>query len=438
MASIKFYERSTIIERIETVLNQINRDYFEGNHGILSVTDNGDCDYVTVKKRGLFVADYDTLKLFDTLENCGQDDCSGYYDLWDYIDNCRYTFPENQESNNQLKTDEELTFSEKRQVALVDILLSESVPMTEFSGLDEWTISLIPHSQTIDTKASTLSELVDEIEQKNKRLKESVEELEQENKRLKESREFWRKLAFSGEDKYQECLKYIASEKAHLNKCIKQLQEEYQELEKNYEILGEKNRELEQSKEFHVSWVDNLKQQIHDLKCAVHLVQQENKQLKSNQLDKSELKPIKIQKEDQSIIDFRNTVKAITTGILPKPVIEQVSKPEPDPTAKKRFKFKLPENFADYQQESDDLINALSCFYNIKKGKWGKDILQFILTPNDTEKAKHSYPDKWKAGLYLQFGQWTVDKVNLSDPDDWEDWFMDINDFADSNGIEIS
>jgi hypothetical protein len=85
------------------------------------------------------------------------------------------------------------------------------------------------------------------------------------------------------------------------------------------------------------------------------------------------------------------------------------------------------------------LIDALSCFYNIKKGKWGKDILQFILTPNDTEKAKHPYPDKWKAGLYLQSGvAWTVDKVNLSDPDEWSDWFMDVNDFADANDIEIS
>jgi hypothetical protein len=103
----------------------------------------------------------------------------------------------------------------------------------------------------------------------------------------------------------------------------------------------------------------------------------------------------------------------------------------------KKPKFKLPENFADYQQECNDLIDALSCFYNIKKGKWGKDILQFILTPNDTEKAKHPYPDKWKAGLYLH-GQWTVDKVNLSDPDGWEDWFMNVNDFADANDIEIS
>jgi hypothetical protein len=79
----------------------------------------------------------------------------------------------------------------------------------------------------------------------------------------------------------------------------------------------------------------------------------------------------------------------------------------------------------------------LSCFYNIKKGKWGKDILQFILTPNDTEKAKHPYPDKWKAGLYFS-RRWAVDKVNLSDPDEWSDWYMDIYDFADANDLEIS
>ncbi len=77
----------------------------------------------------------------------------------------------------------------------------------------------------------------------------------------------------------------------------------------------------------------------------------------------------------------------------------------------------------------------MSCFYNIKKGKWN-GILQFILTP--TASQKENYPDKWRAGLYLQPGQWIVDKVSMSDPDDWQEWFMDIDDFADANGIEIS
>jgi hypothetical protein len=31
-----------------------------------------------------------------------------------------------------------------------------------------------------------------------------------------------------------------------------------------------------------------------------------------------------------------------------------------------------------------------------------------------------------------------MDKVNLADPDDWEDWLMDVYDFANANGIEIS
>ncbi|BBG57988.1 hypothetical protein, partial [uncultured phage] len=180
------------------------------------------------------------------------------------------------------------------------------------------------------------------------------------------------------------------------NKCIKQLQEEYQELEKN--------------KEYSQTWVDNLKQRVHDLECAVHLLQQENKQLKNQ----SKTKP------------------------------EPQSEPKPEKTLAankgKKSKFKLPENFADYQQECDDLINALSCFYNIKKGKWGKDILQFILTPTDVQKENqlHPYPDKWKAGLYLHYGYWSMDKVDLSDPDEWEEWLMDIYDFADSNDIEIS
>lgn len=292
MTSIKFYERSTIIKRIKDNLNQINQRYFEGNHGILSVADSG--DYVTVKNRGVYLADYDTQKLFDALENFDQDDYESRncYDLWDYLDNCEYTLPENQETENELKTDDELSFSEKKEVALVDMLLGEPVPTT---------------------KTFTLSDEVDNLK----------------------------------------------NQLTVLNETMTQLS------------------------------------------IRVYKLEEENKQLKSNQTE---------------------------------------TKPEPKLTDNKakKPKFKLPENFADYQQECDNLIDALSCFYDIKKGKWNGNILQFILTPTDTEKAKHPYPDKWKAGLYLQFGQWTIDKVNMSDPDSWQDWFMDINDFADSNDIEIS
>ena len=356
MTSVDFYKRDTVIRFVENSLNQINQECFEGNHGILSVTDNG--DYVTVKNRSGYIVDYDTQKLWDTLENFSQEDYESRdcYDLWDYLDNCEY-IPE-KENDNELKTDDELTFSEKRQVELVDWLLSEP------------------------TQEHHLTAYVHELEQENKQLKESI-----------------KSLAFSKEQEYQECLKYITLETAHFNKCIKQLQEEYQVLEK-------KNQELEQSKEYSQAWLDNLQQRVHDLECAVYLLQQENKQLKNQ----SEAKP-----EPQ-----------------PEPKLEE------KPTAKKQPKFKLPENFADYQQECNDLIEGLSCFYSIKKGKWGKDILQFILTPTDTEKAKLPYPSNWKAGLYLQPGQWTVDKVNLSDPDEWEEWFMDVNDFADANDIEIS
>ena len=354
MASIEFYERSTIIKRIKDNLNQINQRYFEGNHGILSVTDNG--DYVTVNNRGVYLADYDAQKLFDALENFGQEDYNarGCYDLWDYLDGCEYTLPENQETENELKTDE-LSFSKKRQVALVDMLLGEP----ESSGLDDWTVSLIPHSQAIHTEASTLSELVEELEQKN-------------------------------------------------------------------EILEKKNQELEQSKEYNEAWIDNLKQKVHDLECAVYLLQQETNQITVLSESVTQLH-IRIYKLEQENKQLKNQSEP-----QPEP------KPEPEPTTKKRPKFKLPENFADYQQECDNLINALSYFYNIKKGKWNGNILQFILTPTDAQKAKHLYPDKWKAGLYLQPGQWTVDKVSMSDPDEWQEHFMDVYDFADSSGIEIS
>jgi hypothetical protein len=296
MATNEFHKRDTVVKRIKNNLNQINRDYFEGNHGILSVTDNS--NYVTVNNRGVYLADYDTQKLFDALENFSQEDYKsrGCYDLWDYLDDCEYTLPENQESDNELKTDDELSFSEKQQVALVDMLLGEPAPTTE-------TVALSDEIDNLKNQLMILSETVTQL-------------------------------------------------------CIR-----------------------------------------------VYKLEEENKQLKNNQLE-------------------------VETKSEPKP------QPEPKPTTKKRPKFELPENFADYQQECDDLIEGLSCLYNIKKGKWNGNILQFILTP--TASQKENYPDKWKAGLYLQPGQWTVDKVSMSDPDDWEAWFMDINDFADSNDIEIS
>jgi chromosome segregation ATPase len=217
MTSINFYERTALIKRIENNLNEINQRYFEGGHVILSVTDND--DYLTVKKQGVYLGGYDTQKLFDALEDFNEEvrDFLFPYGLWDYLDNCKYT-PENQESDNKLKTDDELSLFEKRQVALVDMLLSEPepepVPIDEYSGLHDWTVSLIRHSQTIHTKVSTLSKLVEELETKN-------------------------------------------------------------------EILEKKNQELEQSKEYNEAWIGNLKQKVHDLESSVWLLQQENKRLKN-------------------------------------------------------------------------------------------------------------------------------------------------------------
>lgn len=351
-----------IEERMKSIINDSFGSTF---HSTISINWLGDLLIATVDG-----VEYHVESLLDALCNYTNEDFDngGYFDLSDYLQNCEYT-PEASDSNilNELKTDNELSFSEKRQVALIDWLLGEPASVHETSSL-------------VRTEASTLNELVEELDKENKQLKDSV-----------------KSLTFSRENDYQECLKYITSEKTHLDKWIKQLQEKYQVLEK-------KNQELEQIKEYNQAWVDNLQQRVHDLECAVYLLQQENKQLKNQSEAKPETQP------------------------EPKLTDNKAKKP----------KFKLPENFTDYQQECDDLIDALSCFYSIKKGKWGKDILQFILIPTDTEKTKLPYPDKWKAGLYLQPGQWTIDKVKLTDPDEWEEWFMDINDFADSNGIEIS
>jgi hypothetical protein len=362
------YERTVLIKRIGDNLNQINQRYFEGNHGIITVTDNS--DYVVVKRQGLFVADYDTQKLFDALENFSQEDREFLfpYDLWDYLDHCKYTLPE-----NELKTDDELSFFQKRQVSLINMLLGEPV-------INKDSIS----NEELWEKSQQLTNLVQDLKCENLELTQSIQEMHNFRRReLKEGSEIIN----------------------HLTVRI---------------------HELKQDKESNETWIENLKQRIHDLECTVSLLQKETNQITVLNESVTQLHTRIYQLEQEN--------KQLKTN-------QPETKPEPKldkkPMAKKP-KFKLPENFADYQQECDDLIDALTCFYSIKKGKWNGNILQFILTPSDTEKAKHPYPDKWKAGLYLQPGQWTVDKVNLSDPDEWSDWFMDVNDFADANGIEIS
>ncbi len=355
-SNIELYEKATIIRLFQSTLNQINQECFGEK---LSVTDNG--DYVTVKTQGLFVANYDIQKLWDALENYNQDDCVEFDNLWDSLDNCKYTLPENQETENELKTDDELSFSEKRQVALVDRLLSEPV---------------------ILEKNQELTNLVQNLEWENLELTQSIQEMHNVRQRdIKEGSEIIN----------------------HLTARI---------------------HELKQDKEYNEAWIENLKQRIHDLECTVFLLQRETNQITvlNESVTQLQIRIYQLEQENKQLKSSQ---------------LETKSEPKLTDNKAKKPKFKLPENFADYQQECNDLIDALSCFYNIKKGKWGKDILQFILTPNDTEKAKHPYPDKWKAGLYFS-RRWSVDKVNLSDPDEWEDWYMDIYDFADANDIEIS
>jgi hypothetical protein len=296
----------------------------------------------------------------------------------DYLEHCKYIPQEDQGIDNQLKTNNELSFSEKRQVALVDWLLGEPVI----------------------TKTSISNE---ELWEKNRQLTNLVQNLKWENLELTQS--------------IQEMHNF-----------------RHREIKEGSEIINHltaRIHELKQDKEYNEAWIENLKQRIHDLECTVFLLQRETNQITVNEsVTQLHTRIYQLEQENKRL---KNNQLEVETKSEPKP------KPEPKLTDNKakKPKFKLPENFADYQQECDDLIDALSCFYNIKKGKWNGNILQFILTPNDTEKAKHPYPDKWKAGLYFS-RRWSVDKVNLSDPDEWEDWYMDIYDFADANDLEIS
>ena len=430
MTSINFYERDTVIKRINDNLNQINQRYFEGNHGILSVTDNG--DYVTVCSRN-GNQHFDVQGIFDALNNFSLDgfDDRDYYDIWDYLDFCKYILPESQKLlvklENLLDEIDCTHFSHCRSKLSIQQQNDEIVNIRKngeclsffiqplVSSLDnvgdiDWSDDLWDYLkyefQYHGVKTDNELKTNDELSFSEKRQVAFVDWLLGEPVVTKTSisnKELW--------EKNQELTKLVQElkwETLELTQSIEEMHDfRRRENKEGSEIVNHlmaRIQELEQSKEYNEAWIDNLKQKVHDLESAVWLLQQENKQLKNQ----SEPKP--------------------------------EPKPEPKLTANKakKPKFKLPENFADYQQECDDLINALSCFYNIKKGKWNGDILQFILTPTDAEKAKHPYPDKWKAGLYLHCGNWSMEKVNLSAPDEWEEWFMDINDFADANGIEIS
>jgi hypothetical protein len=162
MTSINFYERTALIKRIENNLNQINQRYFDKSHVILSVTDNG--NYLTVKKQGVYLAGYDTQKLFDALENFIEEVrelLSFPYDLWDYLDYCKYT-PEDQNSDNLSKLVEELETKN-------EILEKKNQELEQSKEYNEaW---------------------IDNLKQKVHDLESSVWLLQQENKRLKNQSE---------------------------------------------------------------------------------------------------------------------------------------------------------------------------------------------------------------------------------------------------------
>ena len=175
MQSFQEFETSVLIKHIEKNLNQINRDYFNGYHGILSVTNSG--DYVTVKRQGLFVADYDTQKLFEALENFSEEDREFLfpYDLWNYLEHCKYT-PENQESDNKLKTDvDELSLSEKRQVALNELV----------EELEKKNEILWEKNRELEQNTKFNQTWIENLIQRVHDLESTIYLLQQENKRLK-------------------------------------------------------------------------------------------------------------------------------------------------------------------------------------------------------------------------------------------------------------
>ena len=172
-------ETSVLIKHIEKNLNQICQRYFEGNHEILSVTNSG--DYVTVKRQGLFVGDFDTQKLFEALENFSQEEYElSRYGLWDYLDHyldhCKYT-PENQESGNKLSLSETARLNN-----WIKQLQGEYQELEKnFEILEEKNLELEQNKEYSQTWIQNLQQRVHDLEC-------TIYLLQQENKRLKNTR----------------------------------------------------------------------------------------------------------------------------------------------------------------------------------------------------------------------------------------------------------
>jgi hypothetical protein len=118
------------------------------------------------------------------------------------------------------------------------------------------------------------------------------------------------------------------------------------------------------------------------------------------------------------------------------PIEEPVAPPAKP--SKKKEKFQLPPAFSDRQEEADKLLDSLQCEYEIKKGKWNRDILQWILkVPAD---SKHLEPGA-RAGIYLHPSHWSIGSIKVEDPyddPDLEHFPEDIYEYADCNGIELT
>ena len=134
MDHIQSYERTVLIKRIETLLNQINQEYFSSGttRKTLFVTNNG--DYVTVKGQGMIPTNYDVHKLSGALENfhevCksrGYSSWKGQSGLfWNYLGDCRYAPQENQRKRIDNRLITEAKYQE---------LFSEKKPLLSFSSL---------------------------------------------------------------------------------------------------------------------------------------------------------------------------------------------------------------------------------------------------------------------------------------------------------------
>lgn len=164
-------ESQKLLVKLKNLLDEIDCTHFSHCRSKLSIEQQND-EIVIIQKDGKSLSFF-IQQLVSSLDNI---DAEFFDDLWDYLEYeflCHKVKPD-----NGLKTDDELSFSEKQQVALVDMLLGEPVPATKTFTLSGEVDNLKNQLTVLNEAITQLSIRVYKLEEKNKQLENNQSEVQ--------------------------------------------------------------------------------------------------------------------------------------------------------------------------------------------------------------------------------------------------------------------